>query len=148
MAEQPVNLPAVRQQPKPSVLLAHPPVDIEQAWRAAGTLALTNLLPKGLYANNPETTRANVTLILWYGAELGLSPMQALQSIYVVEGRPQLSGQLWLAKVREASHKVTKGTHTAEECTITITRGDTGEAWTETFTIDDAKRAKLAGKPN
>jgi hypothetical protein len=35
---------------------------------------------------------------------------------------------------------------TNEMCTVEVVRGDTGEKHAETFTIEDAKRAKLAGK--
>lgn len=167
MTDQPNNLPAVR---KVSVQLAQPLGDLDQAWRAAGLLAKSRLLPKALYANNPEQTQANVTLVLWYGAELGLPPMQALQSIYVVNGKPQLSGQLWLSKVREAKHQAfvtcrhcdrapedhptiaTKDDHRYDKdhdetrCTMTIVRGDTGDRHSETFTIEDARRAGLATK--
>lgn len=131
---------------KTPVPLAKPLADLDQAWRLAGTLARANLLPKGLRANNPEQTQANVAMILMYGAELGISGMQALQEIYVVNGRPQISGRLWLAKVRDAGHRVEKLEHTAERCVIKIVRGDTGEEWTEEFTIQDAQRALLAKK--
>jgi hypothetical protein len=166
------NLPAVR---KVTVQLAQPLGDLDQAWRAAKVLSQSRLLPAALYANNPEQTQANVTLVLWYGAELGLPPMQAIQNIYVVKGKPQLAGSLWLAKVREAGHQAfvackdcdrapedhpavsTKEDHRyvkdhdEARCTWTIIRGDTGDRHTETFTIEDAVRAGLCtlrdGKP-
>lgn len=170
MTEQLNNLPAVRQPAKVAVQLAQPLGDLDQAWRAAKVLSQSRLLPKSLYANNPEQTQANVTLILWYGAELGLPPMQAIQSIYVVNGKPQLSGQLWLSKVREAGHRAfvackqcdlapenhqsvtADGEHRYDKdhdetrCTMTIIRGDTGDRHSETFTIEDAQRAGLASK--
>ncbi|MFF4417526.1 hypothetical protein ACFYY8_33795 [Streptosporangium sp. NPDC001559] len=130
---------------KVSVPLAKPLSSLDQVWRLAGNLGQSSLLPASL-TKNPKTTQANVTLILLYGAELGLAPMQSIQEIYVVNGRPQISGRLWLAKVREAGHRVEKIEHTAEVCTIKITRGDTGEDWEETFTIEDARRAKLLSK--
>jgi hypothetical protein len=173
MTEQSNNLPAVRQQPKVAVQLAQPLADMDQAWRAASILSRSRLLPKALYAyrngggENPEQTQANVTLVLWYGAELGLPPMQAIQNIYVVNGKPQLSGQLWLSKVREAGHKAFVACrqcdrapeqhpaspgkddhrydkdHDETRCTMTIVRGDTGDRHSETFTIQDAARAGL-----
>lgn len=145
--QQNSNLPAVRPQQKVAVPLSQPLTDLDQTWRAAGILARAGLLPKALYSSrSPEQTQANVTLILWYGAELGIAPMQAIQEIYVVNGRPQISGRLWLAKLREAGHRVTVVEHTEKVCTIEITRGDTGEEHTETFTWADAERAKLTGK--
>lgn len=160
---------APRPPAKVAVALAQPLGDLDQAWRAAGILARSRLLPKALIANSPEQTQANVTMILWYGAELGLPPMQAIQSIYVVNGRPQMSGQLWLSKVREAGHNAFIGCkecddapeahtgtgarshryqadHDGTRCTLTIIRGDSKARHTETFTIEEAQRAGLAGK--
>jgi hypothetical protein len=169
MAEN-TNLPAVRLPKAVAVPLAQPLADMDQAWRAAGILARSRLLPKALYTGTPEQVQANVTLVLWYGAELGLPPMQALQSIYVVNGKPQLSGQLWLSKVREAGHQAFIACqhcdrapeahpkwdteedhryvkdHDETRCTMTIVRGDSGDRHSETFTIEDARRAKLTGK--
>jgi hypothetical protein len=81
-----------------------------------------------------------------YGQDLGLSPMQSVQGIYVVKGKPQMAAQTWLALARRAGHRVTVLEHTNETCTVEVIRGDTGEKHAETFTIEDAKRAKLAGK--
>lgn len=127
------------------VQLGVPLTDLDQAWRLAAALAASNLLPDNL-TRNARAVQANITVILLYGAELGLAPMQSLQEIYVVHGRPQISGRLWLALVRQAGHRVEKIKHTDEECTIRITRGDTGESWEETFTIEDARRAGLDTK--
>lgn len=154
---------------KVPVTLAQPLADLDQAWRAAGILARSRLLPESLIAKNPEQTQANVTMILWYGAELGLPPMQAIQSIYVVNGRPSMSGQLWLSKVREAGHKAFvacqhcdeppeghpsapandhryQADHDTTRCTLTIVRGDSGARHSETFTIEEARQAGLATK--
>lgn len=144
------NTPAVREprltpERRIDVPIGVPLSDLDQAWKLAAALMQSYLLPASL-TKNPKATQANVTLILFYGAELGLPPMQSIQEIYVVNGRPMLSGRLWLAKVREAGHKVEKLVHTAQECTIKITRGDTGEEWEETFTIEDARIAKLDKK--
>lgn len=139
------NLPAARPTARVPIPLGRALTEFDQVWRLAGNLAQSPLLPTSL-TKNANKTQANVALIIMYGAELGLAPMQALQSIYVVNGRPQMSGQLWLAKVREAGHKVEKLEHTAAKCTIRITRGDSGEQWTETFTIEEARTAGLAGK--
>lgn len=162
------NTPAVQQAaPKPPVALSKPLADIDQAWRMAQALAGSSIIPNDL-RNKPS----NVLVILMYGQELGFSPMQSLQSIYVVNNRPQMSGQAWIVKLREAGHRhFVKCKHCHEEpvkhpatapgaklthsyeadhdrtrCTITIVRGDTGEPHSETFTMQDAEIAKLAKK--
>jgi hypothetical protein len=123
-----------------SVALAEELGDLDQAWRMSQALAQSSLLPQPL-RNKPS----DVLVTILYGQEIGLRPLQALNSIYVVNGRPSLSGQLWLAKAREAGHRV-ELVADDKSATCTITRGDTGEVHSETFTIADAERAKLAGK--
>ncbi|WP_433465737.1 hypothetical protein [Spirillospora sp. CA-128828] len=141
MTIQPTNENQPAAPARPSVALARPVADLDQAWRLAQALAGSSILP-----NDLRGKAGNVLVILMYGQELGLSPMQSIQGIYVVNGRPQMSGQLWLAKVREAGHSVKVSDHTEKSCTVTITRGDTGEEHSETFTWADAERAKLAKK--
>lgn len=141
--ERSENAPAVQAAPKPPVALSRPLADIDQAWRMAQALSQSSLLPDAL-----RNKASDVLVILMYGQELGFSPMQAIQAIYVVKGKPQLSGQAWIAKVREAGHKLTISDHTARSCTVTIVRGDSGEKHSETFTWQDAEQAKLSTGDN
>lgn len=115
--------------------------DLDSAMRLAKTLAMAAVMPDAI-RNKP----ADVLAMVLYGQDLGLSPMQAIQGIYVVKGKPQLSAQLWIALARRAGHRVLVRDHTITSCTVEITRGDTGEQHAETFTIGDAQRAELAGK--
>ncbi|MFJ8815471.1 recombinase family protein [Amycolatopsis thermoflava] len=136
--------------------------DLDQAYRYAQALAQSSLLPKDLVGKP-----ANVLAIILYGQQLDLTPMQAVQSIYVVNGRPQMAGQLWLSKVREAGHRAFvpckscgfaseehrpdtghryEADHDDQHCTFTIRRKDTGEQHTETFTWQQAVTAKLTNK--
>lgn len=118
----------------------------DEVYRLAQNLATANLMPTSLRGKP-----ADVTAMILYGQDLGLSPMQSIQGIYVVEGRPSLSAQLWLALVRRAGHRVSVTEHTAETCTVHIGRGDTGEEHTVTYTLQDAinaDRVRLKdGKP-
>lgn len=87
-------------------------------------------------------------VILLTGAELGLSPMQALRGIYVVDGKPTLSADLMVAIVKRAD--VCQWWRTAEStpetCTIeTQRRGDPAPS-RRTWTIADAQRAGLTGR--
>lgn len=115
--------------------------------------ALTNLeevveLSKGLAVSGlvPDTLRGkpnDVAVILLYGAELGLTPMQAIQGIYVVKGRPMLSAQTWGTKIRQCGHRLVVLNSTRTEATVCITRGDDKTQHVETFTIEDATAAGL-----
>jgi hypothetical protein len=86
--------------------------------------------------------------LLMTGRELGLSPMQSLRGIYVVSGKPVLSADLMVAAVRRSglceSWRVVEST--AARCEIeTLRKGETAPA-RRVWTMDDAKRAGLAGK--
>lgn len=134
------------QQPKTAVPLLGQLSDLDQAWRLAQALSLADILPKDLRGKP-----SNVLLTILYGQQLNVPPVIAIQTISVVKGRPQMAGKLLLAKVREAGHRAEISEHTDTSCTVTITRGDTGETHSETFTLDNAVSANLVkikdGKP-
>jgi hypothetical protein len=131
---------AVAPERKPGVRLGGLQSDLDELFRLCKALSMAQLLPQALRGKPSD-----VLIIVLYGQELGLSPIQSIQAIYVVNGKPQLAGQLWLAKLTEAGHEY-EIVHGQGSCTVTITRGDNGRSHTETFTLDDAKRANLAGK--
>jgi hypothetical protein len=125
--------------PPVPVALTGPLSGLDEAWRMAQALAQSALMPDTL-RNKPS----DVLVTVLYGRELDLGPMQALQSIHVIKGKPFISGQLWLALVRRAKHRA-EVAGDEKSATCTITRGDTGETHTETFTLDQARTAKLTG---
>lgn len=127
--------------PRAEVALGGRQTSFDPMYRLAQNLAQSDLLPKDL-----KGKAANVLIVMMYGQELGLSPVQSLQGIYVVNGRPSMSGQLWFSLIRKAGHRIAVSDHTDKSCTVTITRGDSGEEHAETFTWADAERAKLTGK--
>jgi hypothetical protein len=92
----------------------------------------------------PDAVRgkpADVLAILLYGQELGLGPMQSLQSIYVVKGRPSLSSQLWRALALRAGHKVFSESEHNKSATFTVLRHDDPEPHTVQYTLEDAIQA-------
>jgi hypothetical protein len=82
------------------------------------------------------------------GHELGIGPMMALKQVHIIEGRAALSAELMRALVLREGHDIW-----FEETSWTIAtivgrrKGSTGQTRV-TFTMDDAKRAKLDGKQN
>lgn len=118
--------------------------DFDATYRLAGNLCMSNLLPQALQGKT-----ADVLVIILYGQELGLAPMQAIQVIDVVKGRPSLRANLWVALARKAGHKVRVVENTATSCTITVIRNDDPDGpITATYTIDDAKTAGLTSNDN
>ena len=117
------------------------PADLKGQMELAKVLGMSALLPQALRGKP-----ADVLVTVMYGREMGLSPMQAIQGIYVVNGRPTCGGKLLLAKVRQAGHRV-KVEATDKAARVTITRSDDREnPHTEEFTWADAERAKLTTK--
>jgi hypothetical protein len=70
------------------------PANLEEAVRVAQLLARSALIPKDM-RGKPE----DVLAALMLGADVGLAPMQALQSIAVINGRPSMWGDGMLAVV-------------------------------------------------
>jgi hypothetical protein len=112
---------------------------LDEAFRLSQALAMAAVLPSDLRGKPSD-----VLAVILYGQELGLAPMQSLQGIYVVKGKPQMSASLWVALIRRAGHKVHWGHCDEKSASVTVTRSDDPEhPHTETFTIQDAANAGL-----
>jgi hypothetical protein len=94
---------------------------------------------------------ASCMLAIQCGAEIGLAPLQALQSIAVVNGRPAVYGDAAMALVK-ASHVCEYVTESVEGdgeqmvATCTAKRRGYPSATVVRFTVADAKKASLWGK--
>jgi hypothetical protein len=94
---------------------------------------------------------ASCVLAVQYGSEIGLSPMQAIQCIAVINGRPSIWGDAALALVMaspvcEYVREVVEGDGDKMVATCTAKRRNYPEATVSVFSMADAKRAGLAGK--
>lgn len=99
----------------------------------------------GGWAPRDFKTPQSVMVAIQYGAEIGLSPMGALNSIAVINGKPGVYGDAGKALLRA------KGFDIEEVCdgnraTCTITHPNQKPV-VRSFTVEDAKRAGLWGKP-
>jgi hypothetical protein len=65
------------------------------AMKIATTLAKSKVVPASLQGKQDD-----IFAILAMGAEIGIKPMQALNSINVIQGKPTISPQLMMAMVR------------------------------------------------
>jgi hypothetical protein len=80
------------------------------------------------------------------GVELGLQPMAAINNIYIVNGRPSLKAQLMAAIIVKAGHPPVKTVKSdSKECVVRFQRAG-NEPVDVSFTIEQAQKAKLAGK--
>ena len=71
------------------------PTTFEQAQEFANFLATSNLVPKSFRGNAPD-----IFVCMQWGLDLGLRPLQALQNIAVINGRPSMWGDAVLALVQ------------------------------------------------
>lgn len=129
---------------KPQVTLVGPQSDLDQAYRLAQALGQSQLVPKDLRGKPSD-----ILVIILYGQELNLPPMQAMQVIDVMNGRPSLRANLWVALARKAGHKVRITENTEKAATVTVIRADDPDGpITVRYTIEDAKTAGLLTNPN
>jgi hypothetical protein len=123
-------------------LAAFVPNSLEEAWRLAGALAASGMTPK---AYGGDQNKIMVGIIA--GAEVGLTPFAALQSIAVIGNNPSLWGDGALALV-QASGLLDDMEETDDGNTATcrLNRQGRKTAIVRTFSMEDAKKAGLAGK--
>lgn len=89
---------------------------------------------------------AAVAAAILYGREIGLGPMQSLQSISVIKGKPSLSAESMRAMVLAAGHHMRFVEMTNTRCVVECQRANDTETTTVAFSMDDAKRMGLAGQ--
>jgi hypothetical protein len=109
----------------------------------AKAIAQTDFVPSPMRGNP-----AAIAAAILYGDEVGLGPMQSLAKVAVIDGRPALYAEAQRALVFQAGHElwITEATNT--RASWTGRRRDAEETSSVTWTMDDAKRAGLAGKRN
>ncbi len=123
---------------------------LDDMWRFAQYVVSSGLAPKSFNTDNPV---AAVLVALQMGAELGLTPMASLQNIAVINGRPSVWGDAMLAVCRASGifdeqvfdeHFEGQGDQLTAVCTVR--RLPNGKPTTRTFSMQDAKEAKLLEK--
>ncbi len=117
--------------------------DYEMMWKLSQRVSNTVFVPTALRGKNES-----VLACIMYGAELGLGPMQALNSIHVIEGRTAMSPELMRAMVARHGHRIDVIENSNTACEVKGIRADTGSTATVRWTMEDAKMAGLAGKNN
>jgi hypothetical protein len=129
--------------PNPAFATALVPKGFEEAMKIAEVLATSGVVPQGL-VNKPQACFVAIS----FGMEVGLPPMQAVQNIMVVNGRPSIWGDAALALVF-GSGVVKDVEEDAPDvaleqgygrCRVALSNGRVVE---RRFSIDEAKKAKL-----
>jgi hypothetical protein len=106
---------------------------------------LANIATKSGYAGKTEV---QAMFVMLKGFELGISPMQALDGITVIQNKTTVSPQLMLALINRSGELADiKITTDATKAEVTMTRRNRSPH-TETFTMTNATAMGLAGKDN
>jgi len=135
---QPLSQTAQNRQSAQNML----PQNMEQALVFAEKLANSGLAPAG-FNGKPDAC----FIAMQYGAALGLNPLQAVQNIAVINGRPCLWGDAMLAIVKASGLcEWVKETVEGTLAVCTVKRSGEPEQ-SRTYSWEQATRAGLTNKP-
>ena len=117
------------------------PQTFEQALTFSNYLADSDMVPKD-FKGKP----GNCLVAIQWGMEIGLKPLQAMQNIAVINGRPSLWGDAVIALVRSSplcEYVIEEDDGRTATCKVKR-RGEPEQS--RSFSMDDAKAAGLLGK--
>jgi len=121
------------------------PTSYQEATQYAKIIAGSGMVPRA-YQGKPQ----DVFVAMQWGVSIGLHPLQALQNLSVINGKPSLWGDAALAMVqRHKDYQYIKETisTTSEGLTATcIVKRANHDEHISTFSVEDAKKATLWGK--
>ena len=115
--------------------------NLESALVFCEKIAGTSLVPQNFRGKPDE-----ILVAIQMGKEVGLEPMQSLQSISVINGKPSMYGDALLALCRkhpDFEDMIEEGDDKKATCTIKR-KGQT--PYVKTFTIEQAQRAGLISR--
>lgn len=137
-----MSITTAPQHSQPTVLR---PQSMRELLDFAQLAAKSTMVPEA-YRNKPE----NIVVAVQLGSELGLAPMQAIQNIAIIGGRPSVFGDAMLGLVRQSplcadveEHFEGEGDRRVAVC---IAKRVGKRPVHQSFSVDDAKKAKLWDK--
>ena len=117
------------------------PRNFEQALTFSDYMADSDMVPKD-FKGRP----GNCLIAIQWGAELGLKPLQAMQNLAIINGRPSLWGDAVIALVRASPLcEFVLESDDGDTATCRVKRRGEPEQ-SRTFSTADAKTAGLLGK--
>jgi hypothetical protein len=122
------------------------PRSMQELQQFAETVSQSKMVPKK-YRGSPQ----DIVVAVMHGMELGLPPLQALQSVAVINGRPSIYGDAALAVVRRSGlladiKETVEGSGKDATAYCTVKRTDTGEVIKQRFSWQEAIEAGLTQK--
>ena len=114
--------------------------ELDAAHRLGQALCQTDFVPKD-FQGRPEAAAAAILA----GKALGLDPMNSLQNIFTIHGKPALYARTMAGMVMEHGHELQRTVATPEQVTIMARRKGQAE-WQEfTWTMQRAQTAGYTG---
>lgn len=120
------------------------PRSLEEAMKFSEIMSKSSIVPK-----NYQGKTADILVAVQMGSEIGLKPMQSLQYIAVINGKPAIYGDALMALVQAHPQFEDIKEYFDEKlqaAVCTLKRINQSEH-TVIYSIEDAKKANLWGKP-
>jgi len=122
------------------------PVTLDEAMRFSDMLAKSQMVPKA-YQNKPE----DVLVAIQWGRELGLAPLQALQNIACINGKPSVYGDAAMALVQASAvcddiEEYLENEGSPNYIAVCVAKRKGRTPVTVKFSVEDAKLAGLWAK--
>lgn len=105
-----------------------------------------HFVQSGWFKDSKDVSQAVVKILA--GQEMGLGPMASMQGVHIIEGKPTMSANLLGAQVkRHPAYNYRVIEQTEDRCSIEFYEHGQ-KVGDSTFSIADAQKAGVAGKPN